>query len=267
MNTTELKYLSANVIELSKEISEFLLLEIGQVNAMDIQIKGLHDFVTYVDKTAELKIATRLGKLLPAAGMLLEEKSMDKHGDRFQWVVDPLDGTTNFIHRLPVFSVSIALLDGDKPVLGVVHEANRDECFSAWQDAPALLNGSEISVSSISSMDKALLATGFPYNEYGKLDAYIDIFKYLVQHTSGLRRLGSAAVDLAYVACGRFEGFYEYGLHPWDVAAGAFIVQQAGGKVTDFHGDNNFIFGAEMLASNKTLHNSMQEVLKRFITQ
>lgn len=265
MNTTELKYLTANVIELSKEITEFLLHEVGQVNAKDIQIKGLHDFVTYVDQKAEQKIAARLGKLLPTAGMLLEEKSMDKHGDRYRWVVDPLDGTTNYIHHIPVFSVSIALLDGDKPVLGVVHEANLDECFSAWLDAPALLNGSEISVSSVSSMDKALLATGFPYYDYGKLDAYMDIFKYFVQHTSGIRRIGSAAVDLAYVACGRFEGFYEYGLHPWDVAAGAFIVQQAGGKVTDFHGENNFIFGSEMLASNKMLHSQMQEALKRFI--
>jgi Archaeal fructose-1,6-bisphosphatase and related enzymes of inositol monophosphatase family len=266
MNTTELKYLTANVIELSNEIIAFLLHEVGQVNAKDIQTKGIHDFVTYVDQTAEQKIATRLGKLLPGAGMLLEEKSVDKQGDRYRWVVDPLDGTTNFIHRLPVFSVSIALIDGDKPLLGVVHEANLNECFSAWQDAPALLNGSEISVSSISSMDKALLATGFPYYDYRQLDAYMEIFKYFMQHTSGLRRLGSAAVDLAYVACGRFEGFYEYGLHPWDVAAGAFIVQQAGGKVTGFHGDNNFIFGGEMLASNKILHNPLQEVFKRFIS-
>ena len=190
---------------------------------------------------------------------------MDKQGDRYRWVVDPLDGTTNFIHRVPVFAVSIALLDGDKPVLGVVHEANLNECFSAWEDAPALLNGNEICVSPISTMDKALLATGFPYYDYGKLDAYLEVFKYFMQHTSGLRRLGSAATDLAYVACGRFEGFYEYGLHPWDVAAGAFIVQQAGGKVTDFHGGNNYIFGAEMLASNKTLHSPMQEALKRFI--
>ena len=267
MNTTELKYLTANVTELSNEITHFLLSEVGSVNAKDIQIKGLHDFVTYVDQTAEQKIAARLGKLLPAAGMLLEEKSVDKHGDRYRWVVDPLDGTTNFIHRLPVYSVSIALLDGDRPLLGVVHEANLDECFSAWEDAPALLNGSEISVSLVSSMDKALLATGFPYYDYDKLDAYMEIFKYFMQHTSGLRRLGSAAVDLSYVACGRFEGFYEYGLHPWDVAAGAFIVQQAGGKVTDFHGDHNFIFGKEMLASNKILHAPMLDALERFITR
>ena len=264
MNTTELKYLTANVRELSKEITDFLLHEVGKVNAKDIQVKGLHDFVTYVDKTAEHKIAARLGKLLPEAGMLLEEKSVDKRGDRYRWVVDPLDGTTNFIHRLPLFSVSIALLDGDRPVLGVVHEANLNECFSAWQDAPALLNGSEISVSSISSLDNALLATGFPYYDYEKLEAYMEIFKYFLQHTSGMRRLGSAAADLAYLACGRFEGFYEYGLQPWDVAAGAFIVQQAGGKITDFRGDNNFIFGGEILASNKTLHNPMLEVLEKF---
>jgi myo-inositol-1(or 4)-monophosphatase len=261
MTPPELKYLCINVNELSNEIATFLLQEVGKVNATDIQEKGLHDFVTYVDKTAEQKIATRLAALLPEAGMILEEKSVEKHGERYRWVVDPLDGTTNFIHRIPLFSVSIALMDGDETILGVVREANLDECFTAWKGAPAMLNGSEIHVSGISAMDSALFATGFPYYDYGKMDAYLEVFRYFMQHTSGLRRLGSAAVDLAYVACGRLEGFYEYGLKPWDVAAGAFIVQQAGGKVSDFEGGNNFIFSGEMLATNSVLHEKVQQVV------
>jgi len=266
MTSTELKHLCSNVNELSKEITSFLLKEVGNVNAADIQEKGLHDFVTYVDKTSEKKIATRLAALLPEAGMILEEKSVEKHGERYRWVVDPLDGTTNFIHRVPLFSVSIALMDGEDTILGVVREANLDECFTAWKGAPALLNGSEIHVSGISSIDSALFATGFPYYDYEKMDAYLEVFKYFMQHTSGLRRLGSAAVDLAYVACGRLEGFYEYGLKPWDVAAGAFIVQQAGGKVTDFGGENNFIFSGEMLATNSDLHEQVRQVVSRLMS-
>jgi myo-inositol-1(or 4)-monophosphatase len=261
MNQTDLKYLSKNVNELSSEITTFLLHEVGKVNTIDIQQKGLHDFVTYVDKTSEQKIAARLSELLPEAGMILEEKSVDRHGERYRWVVDPLDGTTNYIHRIPLFSVSIALMDGDETILGLVHEANLDECFAAWKGAPALLNGSEIHVSAISSSDDALFATGFPYYDYGKMEAYLEVFKYFMQHTSGLRRLGSAAVDLAYVACGRLEGFYEYGLKPWDVAAGAFIVQQAGGCVSDFNGGVNYIFGGELLATNALLYQEVQQAV------
>jgi myo-inositol-1(or 4)-monophosphatase len=261
MNQSDLKQLCKNVNELSSEITAFLLQEVGKVNTSDIQHKGLHDFVTYVDKTAEQKIATRLTQLLPEAGMILEEKSVDRQGERYRWVVDPLDGTTNFIHRVPLFSVSIALMDGDETILGLVHEANLDECFTAWKDAPALMNDHEIHVSSISASDDALFATGFPYYDYGKMDAYLEVFKYFMQHTSGLRRLGSAAVDLAYVACGRLEGFYEYGLKPWDVAAGAFIVQQAGGRVTDFHGGTNHVFGGELLATNALLYDEVQKVV------
>jgi myo-inositol-1(or 4)-monophosphatase len=266
MNQTELKQLCKSVNELSSEITAFLLHEVGEVNTNDIQQKGLHDFVTYVDKAAEQKIAERLAFLLPEAGMILEEKSVERHGERYRWVVDPLDGTTNFIHRIPLFSVSIALLDGDEPILGLVHEANLDECFSAWKDAPALLNGREIHVSSISASDDALFATGFPYYDYGKMDAYLEVFKYFMRHTSGLRRLGSAAVDLAYVACGRLEGFYEYGLKPWDVAAGALIVQQAGGRVTDFNGGRNHVFGGELLATNASLYEEVQKVVSALMS-
>jgi myo-inositol-1(or 4)-monophosphatase len=146
----------------------------------------------------------------------------------------------------------------------VVHEPNLDECFCAWKNNVSLLNGKEIKVSGEDSLKNSLLATGFPYYDYGRLQGYMDLFMYFAQNTSGLRRMGSAAVDLAYTACGRFECFYEYGLHPWDVAAGALIVQQAGGKVTDFTGGHNFIFGGEMLASNSQMHNGLLEIVRKF---
>ncbi len=135
-------------------------------------------------------------------------------------------------------------------ILGVIYEINLDECFYAWEGSKAFLNGKEIHVSKAASLADSLIATGFPYYDYSKMENYMKLFNYFMKHTHGLRRLGSAATDLAYVACGRFDGFYEYSLQPWDVAAGAFIVKQAGGKVKDFNGNNNYIFGKEIVAGN-----------------
>jgi myo-inositol-1(or 4)-monophosphatase len=246
-----------SVISLARETGHFFLEEVNKVKTSDVEEKGLHDYVSYVDKTAEARIVARLSELLPEAGFVAEEGTKSQKGERYNWVVDPLDGTTNFLHHIPLFSVSIALMDHDKVILGVVHEPNLDECFYAWKDSPAFLNGNIIRVSEQGELRNSLLATGFPYYDYGKLNGYMDLFMHFARNTAGLRRLGSAAVDLAYTACGRFEGFYEYGLHAWDVAAGTFIVQQAGGSVTDFSGKENFIFGGEMLASNTLLHSNL----------
>jgi myo-inositol-1(or 4)-monophosphatase len=152
-------------------------------------------------------------------------------------------------------------MEDDEIVLGVIYEPNLDECFYAWKEGKAYLNEKVIHVSDQQQLQNSLLATGFPYIEYGKLEGYMELFTWFARNTSGLRRLGSAAVDLAYTACGRFEGFYEYGLHPWDVAAGVFIVKQAGGIVTDFTGGNNFVFGGELLASNTLLHPTLLDAV------
>ena len=248
------KNITLQVIELAKETGKFFLKEITKVKASDIEVKGLHDFVSYVDKTAEIAIVKRLAEILPEAGFITEEQTATHRGERFNWIVDPLDGTTNFLHHIPLFSVSIALMENDKIIAGVVFEPNLDECFYAWKDGGAYLNGKEIHVSEQRELKNTLLATGFPYNDFGRLDGYIKLFTWFARNTSGLRRLGSAAVDLAYTACGRYEGFYEYGLHAWDVAAGVIIVQQAGGTITDFEGGNDYIFGGELLASNTLLH-------------
>lgn len=219
-----------------------------------VEVKGLHNYVTHVDKLAEKHLVEGLGAILPEAGFIAEEGTSTKKGAVYNWIIDPIDGTTNFIHGIPIYSISIALQENDELVLGIVYEINADEMFYAWKGAPAYLNGQVINVSPQTDHHLSILATGFPYHDYEEVDAYLYLLKDFMETTSGLRRLGSAAVDLAYVACGRVDGFYEYGLNPWDVAGGAFIVQQAGGRVTDWKDGSDCIFGQQILADNGHLH-------------
>jgi myo-inositol-1(or 4)-monophosphatase len=219
-------------------------------DASKIETKGMHDLVSYVDQESEQRIIAALELLLPDAGFIAEEGTNQKIGEHYNWVIDPLDGTTNYIQGVPIYAVSIGLLEDNELVLGVVYEVGRDECFYAWKDGGAYLNGERIYVSERADIHDALLATGFPYNDFSKLDTYLEMLKWTMTNARGVRRLGSAATDLAYVACGRFEAFWEYDLKPWDVAAGAVIVKEAGGTVTDFRGGNDFLFGKEIIATN-----------------
>ncbi len=251
-----------NVVELTRQVGEFLLEEKDKVSAKDIEVKGEHDYVTYVDKTSEKYIVEGLLKIFPQAGFITEEGTIDKKSDSFNWIVDPLDGTTNFIHGLSPFCISIALKQDDDIVIGVIYDPNLDEVFYAYEDSPAFLNGQPIDVSNTKTLNSSLIATGFPYYDYSKLDNYMNVFTYCLKNTRGVRRLGSAAIDLAYVACGRMDGFFEYGLRPWDVAAGSFIVERAGGIISDFSGTNNHIFGKEIIAFNKHLHKDFLNIIK-----
>ncbi len=257
-----LQSLCLEVCELSRQVGAFIKNEREQFSVNKIEVKGKNDFVSYVDKTSEIKLIEKLSALLPDSGFIAEEGTSTKKGDVYNWIIDPLDGTTNFIHGIPCYSISIALMQNKELVLGVIYEINLDECFYAWQGSKAYLNGQEINVSKVPTLADSLLATGFPYYDYSKLDQYMEVFKYFMKNTHGLRRLGSAATDLAYVACGRFDGFYEYCLQPWDVAAGAFIVQQAGGKTTDFNGGDNYIFGKEIVAGNSTFFPEFLNIIK-----
>lgn len=259
----DLQKITEQVVNLCRQTGEWIQQQIVTLDETDVMYKGTHNLVTYVDKTAEKMLIETLSKLVPEAGFIAEEDDQLERKKKFNWIVDPLDGTTNFIHKLAPFSISIALTDGDQTVSGVVYEINLKEAFYAWHGGSAMLNGTIIHVSDTPILDKALLATGFPYYDYSKLDAYLLLFKEMMVNSRGVRRLGSAAVDLAYVAAGRFELFYEYGLNPWDVAAGAFIVQQAGGKITTFSGDNNYVFGKEIVASNGRVHQEFLTYLKR----
>ncbi len=263
----KLDIVTKQVVNLARGVGFFIKQEASKIKADDVKLKGKHNFVTYVDKTAEEKIVAELKKILPEAGFIAEENQNLEKAERFNWVVDPLDGTTNFIHSVPVFSISIALMDKEELIAGVVYEINLDEAFYAWKNGGAFLNGNKISVSDIDDLDSSLIATGFPYYDFSRLDKYLELFKDLMQNSSGIRRLGSAAVDLAYVACGRFEIFYEYGLNPWDVAAGSLIVKEAGGKVNDFRGGENFIFGREIVATNGNVHNKFAEKLKHYFKE
>ena len=261
---TELESISYKVCELTEEVGKFIKQELVKIKSHDVEIKGKNDFVTYVDKGAEKLLVEGLLKLLPAAGFIAEENTSSVKGAMYDWVIDPLDGTTNFIHGLPCFCISIGLLRDNKLVLGVVNELNFNECFYAWENSKAWCNKSEIKVTSAIHLKDSLIATGFPYYNYDYLDEYMELFKHFMKETHGLRRLGSAAADLAYVACGRFEAFYEYGLRPWDVAGGAFIVQQAGGKISDFSGGDSYIFGKEIIACTPGIYNEFLKSLQHY---
>ncbi len=250
----KLEVILIQVIEIVKEVGSFILEESKKLSASDIEVKGFNDFVTNVDKEAEQRLIGKLKGIIPNAGFIVEEDKSQKEASEYNWIIDPIDGTTNFIHSIPVFSISVALRFRTDIIIGIVYEINSKECFHAIKNHPAFLNNDIISVSQNKILSNALLATGFPYNDFSQLDPYLLLFKDLMKHSSGIRRLGSAAVDLAYVACGRFDVFYEYGLKPWDIAAGSFIVQQAGGTVTDFSGRSDFIINRQIIASNTILH-------------
>jgi myo-inositol-1(or 4)-monophosphatase len=258
----DLSSLTSDVISLTKEVGQFIRKESLVFDQRQVEYKGLHDMVSYVDKTAEIVLVKGLRILLPEAGFVTEEKTATIAGEQYDWIIDPLDGTTNFIHGLPTYAISIALQCDGELVLGVVYEINRDECFSAWKNGGAYLNDKQISVSKASAIENTLLATGFPYYEFGRLDAYLAVLKELMQRCHGVRRIGSAAIDLAYVACGRFDGYFEFNLNSYDVAAGIVLVREAGGQVFDFTGGNNSIERREMLATNGLISDELLLILE-----
>ena len=263
----DLENLCAQVKNLAIDTGYFILNEQKRFSSEDIQSKGVHNYVTYVDTTSEEKLVTGLKILLPEAGFIAEEGTVNLKGDRFNWIIDPLDGTTNFIHGLPPYAVSIALSDKDEIILGVVYEITSCECFFAWKDSPAFLNGRKIMVNTADKVSKSLIATGFPYTNFTKIDPFMYSMMYFMKHSHGVRRLGSAATDMAYVACGRFEAFYEYGLNPWDVAAAALIIRQAGGSVCDFNGGDNWLFGKEIIATNQAIHEEFREIIRNIMVE
>ena len=253
------------VVEAAKAAGEFILCEQRQFSQSRVEAKGHNDFVSHVDRTSEQMIVDALRPLLPEAGFITEEGTAQLDQRPLKWVIDPLDGTTNFIHGVPFFAVSIGLVDGMTPVLGVVHELGRMETFTATLGGGAFLNGQPIHVSKSTTLAASLLGTGFPYTDFGQMDKYLALFGHLMQHSRGLRRPGSAATDLAYVACGRFDAFFEYGLSPWDVAAGACLVREAGGTVTDFDGGDNYINGRQIVAANSLMHEELRGTVARYM--
>jgi len=262
-----LERLCADVQELAINTAGFIKDEQRKLSLDSIRSKGLHNYVTYVDTGAEERIVSGLQILLPGSGFIAEEGTTDIRGERYNWVIDPLDGTTNFIHGFPPYAISIALLDGEETILGVVYELTAGECFYAWKDSKAYLNGNAIRVSSTETVSQSLIATGFPYTNFARIGPFMQSFKYFLKNSHGIRRLGSAATDIAYVACGRLEAFYEYGLHPWDVAAGALILERAGGRICDFSGGNNWMYGEEFIGCNENIYNEFLDLINRMMIQ
>jgi myo-inositol-1(or 4)-monophosphatase len=256
----ELSTITKQVVDISREMGIFLQEEIHKLQEKDIETKSLNNFVTYIDKQTEYQLVEKLKKILPNAGFIAEENDYGSQSE-YNWIIDPLDGTTNYIHGVPLYCISIALQHKDEIIAGVIHEPNSQETFYAWKDSPAYLNGNTITVSNKKKLQDSLIATGFPYHDYSKMQEYMKSFHYLMKNSHGVRRLGSAAMDLAYVACGRYDGFYEYGLSPWDVAAGSLIVQQAGGKAGDFSGKSDYLFGKEIIASNSLIFNEFVRLM------
>lgn len=227
-----------------------------------INKKGVIDLVTEADIGSERKIIETIRSVYPDHSILAEESGLIQEGLECQWIIDPLDGTTNFAHQLGVFAVSIAFALNGKIVIGIVLNPMTGELFTATTDENSQLNGKPIQVSKVPQVSESLLVTGFPYNLRENLHQLIDRFSSCIYAAQGVRRLGSAALDLCYVACGRFDGFWEQDLHPWDTAAGMLIVQRAGGVVTDFNNQPFGIYGKEILATNGYIHEEMLTVLE-----
>ncbi len=256
--------LCAKVINVTRLTGNFIRKEAMSFDTNSIEYKGLNDMVSYVDKNAEKQLVRNLKKILPDSGFITEEDTVNITDKTFTWIIDPLDGTTNFIHGIPTYSVSVALYEEDKPVIGVVYEINRSEMFSAYKGGGAYLNNKEIRVSKAENLSQSLLATGFPYYQFDKQPEYMQLFTEMMQKCHGLRRIGSAAVDLAYVACGRFDAYFEYNLNSYDVAAGAYLVQQAGGKVMNFAGGDEYLATREMLATNGLVTDEILASIKKY---
>lgn len=262
-----LQNLCRQVQQAARETGAFIARERDEFKLDAVEQKGKSDFVSYVDKTAERMLVENLKTFLPEAGFITEEETATNNGEHLKWIIDPLDGTTNFIHGVPPFAVSVALIEGDEIILGVVYEVTQDECFYAWRGSKAYLNDKEISVSVAAKKEDALIATGFPYYDFTRMEAYLNVMKHFMQNSHGLRRIGSAATDIAYLAAGRYDAFWEHALHAWDVAAGIIILKQAGGKVTDFNGGNNYLFGGEIVAANSAFFDEFYEIVHTHLGQ
>ena len=231
--------------------------------------KVSNDFVTDVDKAAEAAIIDILREAYPDYGILAEESGAadaNESGKNYQWVIDPLDGTTNFIHGFPQYAVSIALTHKGAPHQAVIYDVVRNEMFTASKGGGAYLNERRIRVTKCDRMERALLGTGFPFRNFDHTDAYLAVFKDLAKRTSGIRRAGSAALDLAYVACGRFDGFWEFGVFPWDIAAGCLLVTEAGGLVSDLSGSENHLKTGNLIAGTPKIFAPMLQIIGGYRT-
>jgi myo-inositol-1(or 4)-monophosphatase len=246
------------------EIGNWMFEQQSKIQSDQIILKGKNDLVSYVDRESEKKLKIILNQAFPEAEIIGEETNtgFDHIDNGYYWVVDPLDGTTNFLHHLPIYAISIGLVKDKQPILGIIYDPSRKEFFYAEKGKGAFLNDERIHTSNESSISNSLFATGFPYYDFKDLDKYIEFLKHLMKNSHGLRRMGAAAIDLAWVAAGRFEGFFEFNLKPWDVCAGKILVEEAGGKVTNFSGKEDVVFKGEIIAAGKVFPDFLKDLQK-----
>ena len=250
----------------ARAAGEFIVRNMEQASDIKVTEKGLNDFVTEVDRKSEAIIIDTILKAYPQHSILAEESGQRGESD-YQWIIDPLDGTTNYLHGFPQFAVSIALKHHDAVEQAVIYDPLRQELFTATRGNGAYLNNRRIRVSKRKGLSGALLGTGFPFGNSFKLDTFISTFRALFPMTAGIRRAGAASLDLAYVASGRLDGFWEFGLKPWDMAAGVLLILEAGGIVTRTNIDNTFMKSAKILAANTNQHEEMATVLAQTLTK
>jgi myo-inositol-1(or 4)-monophosphatase len=249
-------------IKAARQAGHVIMRHLDRLDTLNIQVKGKNDFVSEVDQLAEREIIRVISAAYPDHAILAEESGA-KSGNTYQWIIDPLDGTTNYLHGYPQFSVSIALERDGVLEQGVIFDPVRDELFTASRGRGAQLNNRRIRVSSVHKLEGCLLGTGFPFRAMDHLDPWLKMFRDMLLKTSGVRRAGSAALDLAYVACGRFDGFWELGLQRWDLAAGCLLIQEAGGLVSDLDNNQTHLASGNVVAANPYIHPLMLEIISR----
>jgi myo-inositol-1(or 4)-monophosphatase len=253
------------VTSLVQEVGTYIRHERTRFQSNRVEYKDVHDLVSYVDQTSEKKLMEGLEKIIPGSAFRGEETGDHPASSPYTWIVDPLDGTTNFIHNIPHYCISIGLLHQGTMVSGWVYEICGDEMYQAMKGQGAFLNQVKIEVSKTATLAQCLIGTGFPVRAYPQLPGYLHLLQWVIENTRGVRRLGTAAYDLCLVASGRFEAFYEPNLKAWDVAAGSIIVQEAGGMVTDFKNGPDFVDGGEILASNGQVHGAVLQAVQQYL--
>lgn len=268
----DLQQILSTAIEAARKSGKYLLDNWGKLDEAEVDEKRKNDFVTTVDRTSEEMIIEHILTRFPGHKILAEEsgeRRVEGHDTKedYQWIIDPLDGTTNYIRHHSEFCVSIAAKYQKDLIVGVVFNPFREELFSAVKDRGAALNGNPIKISETNDFSRAFLATGFPHQSKLYLPQYINSFSEIFYHCAGVRRLGSAALDLCYTACGRFEGYWELNLNAWDLAAGSLLVQEAGGLVTDFWGQSSYLDSGFIIAGNPAIHARIKKVLSFYFQE
>jgi len=254
-------------ISAATQAGKILYDSLGRLKSNQVKTKQLFDYVTKVDQDSERVIIDIIRSNFPDHSILAEETGESERKSLYRWIIDPLDGTTNYIHSFPFCAVSIALEFEKEIIMGIIYDPFRDELFRAEKNKGAFLNDNRINVSKENELSGCLIATGFPFKHKNLLASYLQTFSTIFQKVSGIRRAGSAALDLAYVACGRFDGFWEIKLSPWDIAAGDILVREAGGNLTDIIGEQNYIFSGNIVATNGLIHSPILSIIKNVFTK